>query len=48
MKKSRNTLIAMLEELLGKENEIEKKKRLSEEFGLVMSIETERRLVFLQ
>ncbi|WP_022773137.1 hypothetical protein [Butyrivibrio sp. AE2015] len=44
VEKSRNTLIAMLEELLGKENEIEKKKRLSEEFGLVMSIETERRL----
>jgi len=34
----------MLEELLKKESAEVKKKRLSEEYGLKMSIETERRL----
>lgn len=41
---SKNQLIAMLEELLKKESAEVKKKRLSEEYGLKMSIETERRL----
>ena len=41
---SKNQLIAMLEELLKKESADIKKKRLSEEYGLKMSFETERRL----
>ena len=41
---SKNTLIAMLEELLKKESAEIKKKRLSENFGLVMDAETERRM----
>ena len=42
--KSKHMLIAMLEELLSKEDGAEKKRKLSEDFGLVMSTETERRL----
>ena len=42
--KSKNTLIAMLEELLKKEPVSEKKKKLSDEYGIIMSEETERRL----
>lgn len=41
---SKNYLIAMLEELLRKEAAKEKKKKLQEEYGLVMSEETERRV----
>lgn len=41
---SKNTLIAMLEELLKKESADIKKKRLSDNFGLVMEAETERRM----
>nr|MCR4902489.1 Rpn family recombination-promoting nuclease/putative transposase [Butyrivibrio sp.] len=44
VKESQNLLIAMLEELLGKETAEEKKKKLSEKFGLEMNIDTERRL----
>ena len=39
---SKNTLIAMLEELLKKESADIKKRRLSENFGLVMDAEAER------
>ena len=42
--KSKNKLIAMLEELLKKEPVSEKKKKLSDEYGIIMSEETERRL----
>lgn len=42
--KSRNTLIAMLEELLKKESVEIKKKRLSDDYDLKLSVETERRL----
>ena len=42
--KSRNKLIAMLEELLRKESAEVKKKRLADDYGLVMNIETVRRI----
>ena len=42
--KSKNKLIVMLEELLKKEPVSEKKKKLSDEYGIIMSEETERRL----
>ena len=42
--RSKNVLIAMLEELLRKEAAPEKKKKLSEEYGIVMSKETDRRV----
>ena len=41
---SKNYLIAMLEELLRKENVEDKKRKLEEEYGFVMSEETERRV----
>ena len=41
---SKNSLIAMLEELLKREPVDIKKQRLSENFGLMMSVDTERRL----
>ena len=44
VEKSKNKLIAMLEELLKKESVSEKKKKLCEEYGITMSEETERRL----
>ena len=44
IKESKNILIAMLEELLSKKSADTKKKRLSEDYGLKMSVETERRL----
>ncbi|WP_197028009.1 hypothetical protein, partial [Butyrivibrio sp. WCE2006] len=42
--KSRNELIAMLEELLRKESAEVKKKRLADDYGLVMNIDTVRRI----
>jgi hypothetical protein len=42
--KSRNKLIAMLEELLRKESAEVKKKRLADDYGLVMNIDTVRRI----
>ncbi len=42
--RSKNLLIAMLEELLRKDEAENKKKQLSEDFGLIMSTETERRV----
>ena len=44
VEKSKNILIAMLEELLKKEAVADKKKILSEEYGIVMRDDTERRL----
>ena len=44
VEKSKNILIAMLEELLKKEAVAAKKKILSEEYGIVMRDDTERRL----
>lgn len=41
---SKNILIAMLEQLLKKENVTEKKKILSQEYGLIMDVETERKV----
>ena len=43
VEKSKNILIAMLEELLKKEAVADKKKILSEEYGIVMRDDTERR-----
>ncbi len=42
--KSKNKLIAMLEELLSKESAEVKKKRLADDYGLVMNIDTVRRI----
>jgi hypothetical protein len=42
--KSRNKLIAMLEELLRKESAEVKKKRLADDYGLVMNVDTVRRI----
>ena len=44
---SKNTLIAMLEELLRKESADIKKERLSEDFGIIMNTETERRVSYM-
>lgn len=44
VEKSKNTLIAMLEELLKSEQATTKKKRLTEEYGIVMTSELERRV----
>lgn len=44
VEKSKNTLIAMLEELLKKESADDKKKILSDEYGIIMNEETEGRL----
>ena len=44
---SKNILIAMLEELLKKESADIKKKRLSENFGLIIDTETERRMNYM-
>ena len=44
VEKSKNILIAMLEELLKKEAVADKKKILSEEYGIIMRDDTERRL----
>ena len=44
VEKSKNTLIAMLEELLKKESAADKKKILSDEYGIIMNEETEGRL----
>ena len=44
VEKSKNIPIAMLEELLKKEAVADKKKILSEEYGIVMRDDTERRL----
>ena len=41
---SKNTLIAMLEELLRNDDKEAKKKKLSEKYGLIMNTETERRI----
>ncbi|WP_051205811.1 hypothetical protein [Butyrivibrio sp. FC2001] len=44
LEKSKNDLIAMLEEFLGKDETEIKRKRLSEEFNVVINDETERRI----
>ena len=44
LEKSKNHLIAMLEELLGKDETEIKRKRLSEEYNIVMNDETGRRI----
>lgn len=44
VEESKNTLIAMLEELLKKESIDIKKRKLEDNFGLVMNVETERRV----
>lgn len=44
VQESKNILIRMLEELLRKESAAEKKRKLEQEFGLVMTAETERRI----
>ncbi|MCR5343107.1 MAG: hypothetical protein K6E70_07080 [Butyrivibrio sp.] len=44
LEKSRHDLIAMLEELLGKDETEIKRKRLSEEYNIVMNDETGRRI----
>ena len=41
---SKNTLIAMLEELLKKDTAESKKKKLSEQYGMIMNTDTERRV----
>ena len=41
---SKNKLIAMLEDLLGQEDRITKKKKLAEKYGMQMTVELERRL----
>ena len=44
VKTSKNVLIAMLEELLKKDDAENKKKRLEEDYGIVMNVETERKV----
>lgn len=44
IKKSQNILIAMLEELLSGKNAAEKKRILADEYGMVMTVELERRI----
>ncbi len=44
MNTSKNVLIAMLEELLKKDDAENKKKRLEEDYGIVMNVETERKV----
>ena len=44
IKKSSNALIAMLEELVSEKNVLEKKRILSDEFGMIMTAELERRI----
>lgn len=44
VKRSTNVLIAMLEELVSEKNMVEKKRVLSEEFGMIMTAELERRI----
>ena len=44
MKTSKNVLIAMLEELLKKDDAENKKKRLEEDYGIAMNVETERKV----
>ena len=41
---SKNTLIAMLEDLLRNDDKEAKKKKLSEKYGLIMNTDTERRI----
>ncbi len=44
IKKSKNVLIAMLEELLFEKDAAEKKRILAEEYGMIMTVELERRI----
>lgn len=44
IKKSQNILMAMLEELLSGKNAAEKKRILADEYGMVMTVELERRI----
>ena len=44
VKTSKNVLIAMLEELLKKDDAENKKKRLEEDYGIAMNVETERKV----
>lgn len=44
VKKSQNVLIAMLEELISKKDATEKKKILTDEYGMIMTAELERRI----
>ena len=44
IKKSKNVLIAMLEELVSKKNASEKKRILADEYGMSMTAELERRI----
>ena len=44
MKKSQNTLIAMLEELLSEKDAAEKKRVLADEYGMIMTTELEGRI----
>ncbi len=44
LKKSKNVLIAMLEELVSKKDASEKKRILADEYGMTMTIELERRI----
>ena len=44
IKKSKNVLIAMLEELVSRKNASEKKRILADEYGMTMTTELERRI----
>ena len=45
IKKSKNVLIAMLEELLFEKDAAEKKRILAEEYGMIMTVELEPELL---